>query len=401
MKQFEYRDYQHRVISNTLKAIEEGHRSILIELPTGAGKTVSGHALAKILNEKHNYRYGWTCMRQILLSQAKQSNEDFFQLRCGEYFSTFTNQIPTNIDVLIEDEAQHSAAATSVSLVSVIKPKVHIALTATPYRTDHMKLCFSKVIKDAGTRQLIDEGYLSPFHQYIFDGKWNPESVSSIYLHDVARWGPTVMYFSTIADCRKCENLLTSSGVRATTVVGGNLAQQEHAISEFLHGKLDVLLNVMVLTEGFDAPFLRTVFVRPGSKGPTVQMVGRALRRHPTKQFAQVVQSSESNHLFSTIASPADRLSFTGNGWLSRQEKYHENLAHQHETIKALLAAPKADIPKFILANRSHFKRGRVFNAQGEVVQNSNNRTVAAETTPPTLPNQSVEVANSSPQGNS
>ena len=49
-------------------------------------------------------------------------------------------------------------------MYNAIKPKVVIGLSATPFRTDRMRLPFSKIIKDAGIRALIDGGWLAQFH---------------------------------------------------------------------------------------------------------------------------------------------------------------------------------------------------------------------------------------------
>ena len=53
----------------------------------------------------------------------------------------------------------------------------------------------------------------------------------------------------------------------------------------------------MVLTEGFDDPSLRTVWVRPSGKGPTIQMAGRVLRKFGDT-VKQVVQCRQTRHPF-------------------------------------------------------------------------------------------------------
>ena len=50
------RDYQTRIIDRTIAAVDQGHRSILIEAACSAGKTVIAHVIAQRLYE----RYGWT-----------------------------------------------------------------------------------------------------------------------------------------------------------------------------------------------------------------------------------------------------------------------------------------------------------------------------------------------------
>jgi superfamily II DNA or RNA helicase len=299
----ETRDYQTRVIDKTLKAIDEGHESILIESPTGSGKTIMGHIIAQRLSERYGYKTGWMAMRKHLLVQAREENAKRIGFEGVEYFSAFTDQPPLDVDILIEDEAAHSAAPTSTQQLKAIAPKIHIGLTATPYRTDRMKLCFSRVIKDAGLRALIDQGYLSPYHSYIMGDEWTPRNVANVYLNDIDKWGKTVMFFLTENECDECAGFLRENNVKCEVVTGSS--HQEEQIHMFNEGDVNVLLNMVVLTEGFDSPVLRTAMLRPGSKGPTVQMAGRAFRKHETKPFANIIQNSRTHWPFTKIASPS------------------------------------------------------------------------------------------------
>ena len=49
----EHRDYQRRIIDRTLAAVDQGHRSILIEAACSAGKTVIAHVIAQRWYERH------------------------------------------------------------------------------------------------------------------------------------------------------------------------------------------------------------------------------------------------------------------------------------------------------------------------------------------------------------
>ena len=56
----EQREYPTRVIDRTLAAVDQGHRSILIEAACSAGKTVMAHVIAQRLYERHGWTAGWT-----------------------------------------------------------------------------------------------------------------------------------------------------------------------------------------------------------------------------------------------------------------------------------------------------------------------------------------------------
>ena len=292
----EDREYQGRVIGNVLEAVDAGHKSILIEAPTGAGKTVMVHRIIDELLNKFGWtRYGWTVMRRALVSQARDEMLAKFSHLSphGTYFSSYTSDLDSLIGthIIVEDEAQHSASMTATGLIHKVQPEIHIGMTATPFRTDRMKLAFSKTVRDAGIRQLVDEGWLSPFHHYVTSiTSWTPEEVAALYLSEPERWGKTVIFFLRQVDAIKCARILNDHGIASAPVLGGSIKSQETAIQAFKNNELRVLTNVQVLTEGFNDRSLKTVMIRPGSRGPVIQMAGRALRTYPGKKFAQIVQ---------------------------------------------------------------------------------------------------------------
>jgi hypothetical protein len=212
-----------------------------------------------------------------------------------------------------------------------------------------MKLCFSKVIRDAGIRQLVDEGWLAKFHQYMYDDVWTPENVANLYLNDMSRWGKSVMFFTTKDQCYKAQACLASKGVDSEVVIGGSIATQQKQIDRFRRNEIAVLINVYVLTEGFDANDLRTVFVRPSAKGPTQQMGGRALRIHADKPFANIVQNYATHFPFHMFASPADRFNMEQGKWISRSLNI-DNIRKVTQRIGIELAKQKAvPLPKYII----------------------------------------------------
>jgi len=183
----------------------------------------------------------------------------------------FDREPPTNLDVLIVDEAQHDAASSMAHLHQLIRPRFILGLSATPFRADKVKLCFDSVIKDAGIQTLIQDGYLSPYHHFTIP-RHTPQEVVQFYLRDRPRWGKTLLYFHTLEQCAMADRLLKEAGVRSDVVTGSS--DREEQLAAFRAGRLDVLSNCMMLSEGFDCPELKTVFCRPSCKGVTVQMAG-------------------------------------------------------------------------------------------------------------------------------
>jgi hypothetical protein len=256
----------------------------------------------------------------------------------------------------VDDEYVYDIAVADDEWQTFVANGFLVHNTATPFRTDRVKLCYSRIIKDAGIRSLIDQGYLSPFHQYIFQESWTPEAVSRHYLADPARWGKSVVFFNTEIEAQECGERIRAGGVKAEVVTGSS--DQETQIDMFNNHDTDVLVNMVVLTEGFDSTILKTAWVRPGSKGPTMQMGGRALRKHhdpAVKSIAQIVQNGVTHQPFTKIASAEMKyVCNDGITWEDRQMNERVNQASR-AAIKAIAQIDVKIPPLLKKFSKKHF----------------------------------------------
>lgn len=347
-KVFESRSYQTRIHDKATEYLSSDFegiaKTLMIESPTGSGKTVMAMRLAKHLEEQ-GHKIGWIAHRKELLEQAESCNNDFFNVNDVKYISLFTRSPEEYQDrtVVIVDEAQHDAAKSAAVLHDVIRPKIIVGLTATPYRTDRAQLCFQKVIRDAGIHQLIREGFLAEYNSYMYDQEWTPLNVARMFYEDAAKWGKSVIYFLTQDDAKECAAILKGEGIRADYVVGSE--PREEAMAAFRNDELQVLTNVAVLTEGFDEPSLQTAFVRPSSKGPTVQMAGRAFRKHPDIPVCNIVQNGDTKYPFTRHATAYNQFIMEEGEWRSIDPK---NLAPFFAKQRKRVAQAVIEIPDFL-----------------------------------------------------
>jgi hypothetical protein len=268
------------------------------------------------LQNRLGARVGWVAMRRYLLSQARAENEQRHIGVTADFLSMFDRDPPSELDLLVVDEAQHDAAQSMAYLHQRIRPRFILGLSATPFRADRVKLCFDSVLKDAGIQTLIQGGYLSPYHHYTIP-QHTPESVSECYLRDRPRWGKSILYFHTLQQCHAADSLLRRANVRSEVVTGDS--DREAQLEAFRSGKLDALVNCMMLSEGFDCPQLKTVFCRPSCKGVTIQMAGRVLRQHPDLPYKQIVQCLATRWPFPRTAAPALQFVWSDGQWRSLQ----------------------------------------------------------------------------------
>lgn len=376
MKTTQKRPYQERIIATTTKALSANTaRAVLIESATGSGKTFMGHSIGKELQdhidslgiEGETLEIGWIAMRSNLLEQAKSENAAFGINARIHYISMFQKELPQELltakhRLIIIDEAQHDAASSMVAIIEKVKPQWIVGLSATPYRSDNLRLCFDKVVKDSSIGVLIREGYLSKFDYYTMND-WSPEAVVETYVKDQERWGKSILFFHTQDQCQIASRLLWEHGI-ANDVVTSN-SDRETQIADFQAGNLKVLINCMILTEGFDCPDLKTVFCRPSCKGVTIQMAGRAFRLHASTPIKNVVQCKQTKWVFTRHATPNQSWVIKENQWVSLSPpKELDSISH---AILKKTASINTVMPSFIL-KRSVKKRPNRRTADGSQI---------------------------------
>jgi superfamily II DNA or RNA helicase len=338
------RPYQRRIVARAAELFTaHGLRSVLIDSPTGSGKTVMGLLVAKALQERLGLRVGWVAMRRYLLAQAAEENVSRGIGVEATFLSMFDRDPPAGLDLLVVDEAQHDAAQSMAHLHQRVRPRFILGLSATPFRADRVKLCFDSVIKDAGIQSLILDGYLSPYHHYTLP-RHTPETVVEFYLRERARWGKSLLYFHTLEQCAEADRLLRDAGVRSEVVTGSS--DRDAQLEAFRDGRCEVLVNCMMLAEGFNCPGLKTVFCRPSCKGVTIQMAGRVLRQHPELPHKQIVQCPRTRWPFPRTAAPALQFTWAGGGWRSLQA--NPLIAQVNGRALRALAQTDVSLPEFL-----------------------------------------------------
>jgi len=205
-----------------------------------------------------------------------------------------------------------------------INPNVRvIGLTATPYRMKTGMICepdniLNHVSYEVGVRQLIDQGYLSnliskgsqfnvdtsKLHvrggefiasetESLMDRKKLVSEACSEIIHHTRDRKSCLIFSSGVKHGEHIVNILRNKhDVNAEAVFGDSLiAFRDRTLCDFKEGRLKYLVNVNVLTTGFDAPNIDCIaLVRPTlSPGLYYQMVGRGFRIQPDKENCLVL----------------------------------------------------------------------------------------------------------------
>jgi len=216
---------------------------------------------------------------------------------------------------------------TFLAAAKVVNPRVKIiGLTATPYRLDCGYICdpnniLNDIVYEAGIKELIVQGFLCPLKTRA--GKEHPD-LAGIHTRggeyiesemaermdvivkpacqeivSLTRDRKSVLIFaSNVAHGRHVQSILES--ILLPCEIGficGKTPAKERAelLSRFKTGALKYLVNVNVLTTGFDAPNIDTIVLLRATLSPGLyyQMVGRGLRVDESKIECLVLDYGE------------------------------------------------------------------------------------------------------------
>jgi superfamily II DNA or RNA helicase len=374
------RPYQGRIVNKTFdmfqgqyvnpqtKDREPAVGSVLIESPCGSGKTPMGLLTAKALQQREpDLVVAWFAMRHNLLEQARYENEhkriglrnffpvSMFDKHPDELLRVIHGGSTPRPVLLVTDEARHDAAASMTSQGNVIQPKYRLGLDATPFRTDRLKLCYEKVVKDAGISTLIRDGWLSRYDHYSIDS-WTPESVCETYLREPERWGQTFMYFHNQKQCAQVMDALTAANISCDLVTGDTDCEQQ--LDKFRAQETRVLVSMMKLTEGCDMPSLQTAFVRDSCKGPTIQMGGRLFRLFDGLPVKQMVQSKNTHWPFLRTAMPDQQFVWQGSRWASLT--INPRIDSVAAITRQAIAQANVKLPKYLTGRKKRQKMAKV-----------------------------------------
>lgn len=338
----ERRPYQETIILKTILFIEKyGHSSVLIESPTGSGKTIMALSLAKYFNTKYGYSIGWSTMRRNLLTQVEGANNKLGFNIPIKYISIFDNN-PDTIDLRIDDEAHHAVCPSGLALHNKTKPKINIGLTATPFRSDKASLLYNVVLRECNLRRLIKDNYLSSFNYYSIEA-WTPKKVSECYLREKEKWGKSIVFFHNEKQCYEFKEIMNKNNLSCEVVT--SKTDKEKQIKKFKDGKTRILVNMLILTEGFDDSSVESVFIKPSQKGTTIQMGGRVLRKSVNIPYKNIIQCSDSKNPFFKFAKPTREFIWEINCWNELSTNPKLNLIIQNaikiRSKKSILNAKK------------------------------------------------------------
>lgn len=253
------------------------------------------------------------------------------------------------------------------SFIKIIANAKVLGLTATPYRltsgrqgavleflTRTSPRLFTSVIYFVQNQLLFDEGHLAKLKYYNFDvidrkkidlnksgtdfddislRKYyrtiNMPLVIIDYAHRILPKRKNLLIFCSLID----EAYTVAAGIPGAKVIHGKTekADRKRMLKDFVSGKIKCLVNVGVLTTGFDFPALECILLGRSTMSLALyyQMVGRAMRTHPEKENAWIVDLGGNVKFFGKVETLKIEVNDRGFHFVSNQGKQLTNVMLQ------------------------------------------------------------------------
>jgi len=325
------RDYQEAALDMLREAFKDGHKSIVLYLATGGGKTEIAIAMLEACRVKGT-RAAMLLDRIVLCDQTSQRLDKYgidhgvlqsghWRYRPSELIQVCSAQTIEKrgsfpgLSLLIVDECHQSRTQTIEFIKNNPNIKV-IGLTATPF-TKGMGSVYSHVVSPITTKKLVDAGSLVPLRVFISKeidmtgakkvaGEWSQAEATSrgkkITGDIVAEWikktheifgkpEKTIVFCAGVDHGVDLQAKFREQGYNFVSISYKDDDQfKKDVIEDFNKPDSDIvgLIATDILTKGFDSPAVRIgVSARPFTKSLSshIQQMGRVMRTYPGKEF--------------------------------------------------------------------------------------------------------------------
>ena len=328
---------QTEALDNLRTAIANNDRHIVMQAPTGYGKTVLSAALvdgARRKNKKVLF-----CVPAIslidqtvemfasqgvtdvgVIQQNHHQTDGCMPVQVASIQTLQKREMPA-CDVVVIDEVHRWFEPYGKWMRDPAQwlHKPVIGLSATPWHKI-LGVLFTKLIKASTTQELIDKGLLSDFKVYasshpdltgikIVAGDYQEgqlsERMSNVKLVadiietwiEQGRGRPTLCFAVDRAHAKKLQEQFTARGVRAAYQDAFTKPHDRAAIKRGFHeGEIEVVCNVGTLTTGIDWDVRCIILARPTlSEMLFVQIMGRGLRTATGKDHCLILDHTSTH----------------------------------------------------------------------------------------------------------
>ena len=328
------RDYQWEMIAKLREAILGGSKRVVVQAPTGAGKTVVAAAIVKSALEKGNrVIFAVPALELIDQTVARFESNGIHAIGVmqGMHFRTDPNQpvqvcsvqtlnrrtIPV-VDLVIIDECHVQFNLFKRWMWLPQWQNVpFVGLTATPWAKG-MGQVWQKLVVGVTLDDLIKRGVLSDFKVFapshpdlrgvkLVRGDYDIHQLAKavntkpLVADIVSTWlekgenRPTLAFAVNRVHAKHIQEQFAEAGVSSGYVDAYTPMEERRELADkFANGEIKIIANVGVLTTGVDWDVRCLILARPTkSEILYTQIIGRALRTAPGKDYAIILDHSD------------------------------------------------------------------------------------------------------------
>ena len=281
---FELYDYQQDLVDKARQSIAQGAKGVLVQSPPGSGKSVVIAEIAK-LTIQNGGRVLFLVHRKELVEQItesfKQHEVDLSKARIDTVVKT-RNRLSTIEEptLIITDETHHSRAKTYREIYDHFSNSWRVGFSGSPWRMNGRGFTdiYDDLILGPSVKWLIENKRLAPYEYYSipeadigklqksstgdYTNKSIEKALKSTIFGDVvenyvkvASGQKTILYAHSIEYSQKFADEFKSAGIKAVHVDSKTpSAERDEIMNDFRNGKIKVLCNVDLISEGFDVP---------------------------------------------------------------------------------------------------------------------------------------------------
>ena len=328
MAAIKLRDYQHKTVELLRESFRTGHRTPLVRLPTGSGKTAIAGEIINMALAKGK-KVAFIVDRIALVDQASahlfsigvdhgiiQGNNpltDYAKPVQVVSIQTMNRRRPWEFDLAIIDEA-HIVFKAHKKIINDWNNIPFIGLSATPF-SKGLGLVYDDLINSISMPELIEQGYLvdaeafgpskpdmtgvkttgNDYNKKEAGERANdPKLVASI----VSTWQKlsnkrqTICFATNVLHSKYIVEQFKLVNVKAAHIDAYTHSDdRRETIEQFKRGEIKILSSVGVLTTGFDAPNAEVAILARPTKSLMlhIQMIGRVLRPFEGKDKALIL----------------------------------------------------------------------------------------------------------------
>lgn len=295
--------------------LAQGNKSVLIVSPAGSGKSVVISEIARLTQERGGHVM-FTVHRKELVEQItgsfKNNGVDISKctiMTVGRIAHRL-GKLPKP-SLIITDETHHSLANTYKKIYDYYSEVPRLGFTASPWRLSGQGLgdVYDTMVEGPTVGWLIDNHYLAPYNYYSvklindnelkksstgdYTNKSIDEAVGKTIFGDVVKTyqekingQKTIVYAHSIEYSKLVVQQFNNAGIKAAHADSKTPAKErEHIMEGFRTGKIQVLSNVDLISEGFDVPDCTAVIMLRPTKSLVldIQQSMRCMRYRPNK----------------------------------------------------------------------------------------------------------------------